>query len=184
MRVLLVALISVPLFLLAQKKKEEPIKYWEELHDTTKTNLRTSTFVNQNAVLYLDGKMIPTDDSISRRMLLDITMPTEQGLPINFHVFNKIVKQHEKDVDQMMGEFCRRMILSHPDYTFIWLYTQNEKKNDLWKSYARYVGEQCTAMEYQNIENFLAFYFGSGGKVAARQMSTMFLKESKRYRKK
>lgn len=168
----------------AQIKKEVPPKYWSELHDTAKTNLKSNPKVNKNAVLYLDGKFFPIKDSLSRRMLLDITMPTELGLPLNFFVFNGIVKQHEKEVDEMMGEFCRRMVASHPDYTFQWLYAQKEKKNELWKLYAKYVGEQSSPKEYQNFTDFLSFYFGSGGKAGARQMSDLIIKESGKFRKK
>ncbi len=166
------------------KKKEVPIKYWEELPDTSKANLKASSLINKYAILYLDGKFFPINDSISRRMLRDITMPSEAGLPLNFMIFNTILKQHEKEMDLVLGEFCRRMITSHPDYTFQWLFSQKEKKNDLWKQYARYIGEQSTPIEYQNFTNFLSFYFGSGGKAGARAMSDLIIKESGKFRPK
>lgn len=170
----------------AQGKKKDPPspKYWEELHDTSKTALKNSPRVNKFAVQFLDGKFLPAKDSLSRRMLLDVTMPTEDGLPLNFLVFNNLLRQHDKEIDPWMGEFCRRMVFSHPDYTFLWLYHQKEKKQEHWKLYARYMGEQSSDIEYQNLVNFLHFYFGSGGKAGARLMSDLIIRESGKYRKK
>ncbi|MCC7301811.1 MAG: hypothetical protein IT233_04125 [Bacteroidia bacterium] len=166
-----------------KKKDPPPVKYWEELHDTSRAALKNSPRVNKFALLYLEGKFIPANDSVTRRMLLDITMPTEDGLPLNFMVFNTIVKKQEDQLNPMMGEFCRRMILSHPDYTLHWLFNQMQKKNDTWKLYAKYIGEQSSPIEYQNFVNFLTFYYGSGGKAAAKQMNDLILKESKKHRK-
>lgn len=180
----LLLLFSCPVFSQGKKKEPPPPKYWEELHDTSRTALKNSPRINKFAVQFLDAKFFPTNDSLSRRMLLDITMPTEDGLPLNFLVFNTLLKQHGKELEPWMGEFSRRMILSHPDYTFHWLFDQKQKKNDQWKLYARFVGSQSSAIEYQNFVNFLSFYYGSGGKAAAKQMSDLIIKESGKHRPK
>jgi hypothetical protein len=150
--------------LFAQNKKKPPVKYWEELHDTAKANLKNSTSLNPFALSVLNGTFLVSGDDASRKLLLDVTTQSEQGLPLHFYVFNTILKKHDPSAKEMMGEFCRRMIYAHPDYVFKYLQKDALNKGSLGNLYAQFVREQSSPIELQNLRNFLEYYFSSGSK--------------------
>lgn len=165
------------------KKKEVPPKYWEELADTARARYREDKRLNANALLYLDGKFIPLKDSITRKLLLDLSSQSEALLPINFMVFTKILSQHEAELDAWMGEFCTRMLYSHTDYTMKYLANQKLKKNNLYLKYAEYIA-QLAPIEFQNLRNYLDFYYATGGKADVKVMSELLVKEALKKRQK
>jgi hypothetical protein len=172
---LLLSVILIPAF--SQSKKETPPKYWEELADTAKARYKSDKRLNPNALLYLDGKFIPLKDSITRKLLLDLSSNSEALLPVNFMVFMKIVSQHEAELDAWMGEFCTRMLYSHTDFLMKYLANQKVKKNNLYLRYAEYLA-QLAPIEFQNLRNYLEFYYATGGKADVKAMADLLMKEA------
>lgn len=121
------------------------MKYWEDLSGMQKTEILENC-KSVHVKNFYDGKYVLTDDDKTWKLLNELVSSNDTIFPLAFYLFNKICKESDGALSEMVEEVCAKFLAEHPLY--ILTYFSKERifkvKKPIIEKYAMFVGYELS----------------------------------------
>jgi len=112
--------------------------YWEDMSDMEKNDLLKQSDIDSMVLVYYEGKYKLTDDSITMNLLDSLGRIKEKDYrrPFYFFVMNRIYKESDGAVAEMLGNSCQDFMINNPLYVLVFF----QKDKQMLELYAQILG--------------------------------------------
>ncbi len=119
--------------------------YWEQLTKKQQKAMLDSPDLNKDILQFYYQKIEASDNERTFLLLDTLTSKeiNENELSLKFHLFNRICKSSDGALSEMIGMYCRNMILNHAEYVLHYL----EQNNEFHLMYSNFLGYEFVLNE-------------------------------------
>ena len=153
-RTMLIIQVIIQLTAVCSYSQNEPIKYWDDLSSSQKTEMLekcNSTLIKD----FYEGKFRATDDDKTWNLLNELVAASDSCFSLSFYLLNQICYRSDGALSEMVGEFCVEFLAKFPKEVLAFFPKEREvlpfflwNREPLWKRYALFVGVELYFKSY------------------------------------